>query len=46
MPKQQSQKKQTQLLVLLLVMFACVTAYSATRRTSFSGATAIGGPYV
>ena len=28
MPKQQSQKKQTQLLVLLLVMFACVTAYS------------------
>ena len=28
MPKQQSQKKQTQLLVLLLIMFACVTAYS------------------
>ena len=28
MPKPQSQKKQTQLLVLLLIMFACVTAYS------------------
>ena len=28
MPKAQSQKKQTQLLILLLIMFACVTAYS------------------